>query len=96
MQSFCYQKKSLDPFNIFEESCCVLGSSIPLLFTDLLGMNAGGPGSALGFQFYGGPLVTMLASKTSRKYTTNMFLIFLYNTEVPQAEDQCIPSPDWV
>ena len=38
-------------------------------FVDLLGENAGGPGSALGFQYYGGPVVTVLASKTSRKYT---------------------------
>lgn len=37
------------------------------LLTDLLGMNAGGQGAALGFQFYGGPVITLLASKTSRK-----------------------------
>ena len=41
--------------------------------SDLLGENAGGPGSALGFQYYGGPVVTVLASKTSRK------LCFLIN-----------------
>ncbi|XP_067931750.1 protein PTHB1-like [Watersipora subatra] len=38
------------------------------LFPELLGMNAGGPGAALGFQFYGGPVVTLLASKTSQRY----------------------------
>ena len=38
-----------------------------ILVSDLLGENAGGPGSALGFQYYGGPIVTVLASKTSRK-----------------------------
>lgn len=36
--------------------------------SDLLGENAGGQGAALGFQYYGnGPIVTVLASKTSRK-----------------------------
>nr|KAG5713637.1 hypothetical protein BaRGS_024685 [Batillaria attramentaria] len=35
------------------------------IFPDLLGENAGGPGAALGFQFFGGPVVTVLASKTS-------------------------------
>ena len=34
---------------------------------DMLGENAGGQGAALGFQFYGGPVVTVLASKTSRE-----------------------------
>ena len=34
---------------------------------DLLGENAGGQGNALGFQTFGGPTVTVLASKTSRK-----------------------------
>ncbi|KAL5005570.1 hypothetical protein ScPMuIL_016728 [Solemya velum] len=38
------------------------------IFPDLLGMNAGGPGSALGFQLYGGPVITVLASKTSQRY----------------------------
>ncbi|XP_013408659.2 protein PTHB1-like, partial [Lingula anatina] len=38
------------------------------IFPDLLGENAGGPGNALGFQFYGGVVVTMLASKTSQRY----------------------------
>ncbi|XP_071103490.1 protein PTHB1-like [Haliotis cracherodii] len=38
------------------------------LFPDLLGENAGGQGAALGFQFYGGPVVTVLASKTSQRY----------------------------
>ena len=42
-----------------------------LYFLDLLGENAGGPGSALGFQYYGGPVVTVLASKTSREYTVS-------------------------
>lgn len=40
-----------------------------LYFVDLLGENAGGQGAALGFQYYGnGPIVTVLASKTSRKH----------------------------
>ncbi|KAK7506674.1 hypothetical protein BaRGS_00002149 [Batillaria attramentaria] len=38
------------------------------IFPDLLGENAGGPGAALGFQFFGGPVVTVLASKTSQRY----------------------------
>ncbi|KAJ8320825.1 hypothetical protein KUTeg_002412 [Tegillarca granosa] len=38
------------------------------LFPDLLGENAGGQGAALGFQYYGGPIVTLLASKTSQRY----------------------------
>uniref|UniRef100_K1QAR1 Protein PTHB1 n=1 Tax=Magallana gigas TaxID=29159 RepID=K1QAR1_MAGGI len=39
------------------------------LFPDLLGENAGGQGAALGFQYYGnGPIVTVLASKTSQRY----------------------------
>ena len=38
------------------------------LFTELLGMNAGGQGAAIGFEFYGGPVITLLASKTSRKF----------------------------
>ncbi|KAF6030431.1 BBS9 [Bugula neritina] len=38
------------------------------IFPDLLGMNAGGQGAALGFQFYGGPVITLLASKTSQRY----------------------------
>ncbi|XP_064646409.1 protein PTHB1-like [Lineus longissimus] len=38
------------------------------LFPDLLGDYADGPGNALGFQYYGGPVVTMLASKTSQRY----------------------------
>ncbi|KAH9495744.1 Protein PTHB1 [Bulinus truncatus] len=39
------------------------------LFPDMLGQNAGGQGSALGFQFYGGgPVVSVLASKTSQRY----------------------------
>ena len=42
-------------------------SIVCVLFIELLGMNAGGQGAALGFQFYGGPVVTLLASKTSRK-----------------------------
>ena len=45
--------------------------------SDLLGENAGGPGNALGFRYYGlEPVVTVLASKTSRK------LISRYNIEV--------------
>ena len=36
------------------------------IISDLLGENAGGPGAALGFQYFGGPVVTVLASKTSR------------------------------
>ena len=39
---------------------------IDLIVADLLGMNAGGQGAALGFQFFGGPVITLLASKTSR------------------------------
>ena len=35
--------------------------------SDLLGENAGGAGNALGFQIYGGPVITVLASKTSRE-----------------------------
>ena len=42
-------------------------------FTELLGENAGGQGAALGFQYFGGPVVTVLASKTSSK-----LLIFLH------------------
>ncbi|ESO84549.1 hypothetical protein LOTGIDRAFT_222053 [Lottia gigantea] len=38
------------------------------IFPDLLGENAGGAGAALGFQFFGGPTVTILASKTSQRY----------------------------
>ncbi|XP_041374621.1 protein PTHB1-like [Gigantopelta aegis] len=38
------------------------------LFPGLLGENAGGQGVALGFQFYGGPVITILASKTSQRY----------------------------
>ncbi len=41
--------------------------AIFLCCTDLLGDNAGGQGNALGFQTYGGQVVTLLASKTSRK-----------------------------
>lgn len=38
------------------------------IFPDLAGENLGGQGAALGFQFYGGPIVTVLASKTSQRY----------------------------
>ncbi|KAL4217063.1 Protein PTHB1 [Mactra antiquata] len=38
------------------------------IFPDLLGENAGGQGAALGFQYFGGPVVTVLASKTSNRY----------------------------
>ncbi|KAH3751560.1 hypothetical protein DPMN_186127, partial [Dreissena polymorpha] len=38
------------------------------IFPDLLGDNAGGQGLALGFQYFGGPVVTVLASKTSNRY----------------------------
>ena len=38
------------------------------IFPDLLGENAGGPGNALGFQIFGGPILTVLASKTSREF----------------------------
>ena len=38
-----------------------------LLPADMLGENAGGQGAALGFQFFSGPVVTVLASKTSRE-----------------------------
>lgn len=38
------------------------------IFPDLLGENAGGQGAALGFQYFGGPIVTVLASKTSNRY----------------------------
>ncbi|XP_005112298.1 protein PTHB1 [Aplysia californica] len=39
------------------------------IFPDLLGENASGQGAALGFQYFGGgPIVTMLASKTSQRY----------------------------
>ncbi|CAC5377885.1 BBS9 [Mytilus coruscus] len=38
------------------------------IFPELLGENASGPGAALGFQYYGGPIVTVLASKTSQRY----------------------------
>lgn len=38
------------------------------IFPDMLGENAGGQGAALGFQFYSGPVVTVLASKTSQRY----------------------------
>lgn len=41
------------------------------LFSDLLGMNAGGQGQALGFQVYGNnpekPVVSLLASRNARK-----------------------------
>ncbi|XP_059177174.1 protein PTHB1-like [Physella acuta] len=43
--------------------------SLNELFPDMLGENAGGQGSAIGFQYYGGgPVVTVLASKTSQRY----------------------------
>lgn len=43
--------------------------SLNEIFPDLLGENAGGQGSALGFQFFGGgPVVSILASKTSQRY----------------------------
>ncbi|KAL3855651.1 hypothetical protein ACJMK2_014858 [Sinanodonta woodiana] len=38
------------------------------IFSDLLGVNEGGQGLALGFQYFGGPVVTVLASKTSQRY----------------------------
>jgi hypothetical protein len=38
-----------------------------IFISELLGENASGPGAALGFQYYGGQIVTVLASKTSRK-----------------------------
>ncbi|CAH1790036.1 unnamed protein product [Owenia fusiformis] len=38
------------------------------VYPDLLGESAGGPGNALGFQYFGGHLVTLLASKTSQRY----------------------------
>lgn len=38
------------------------------IFPDMLGENAGGQGAALGFQFFGGPVITILASKTSQRY----------------------------
>ena len=42
------------------------------LLADLLGENAGGPGNALGFRFYGlEPVITVLASKTSRECNVN-------------------------
>jgi hypothetical protein len=44
---------------------------VTCLFTDLLGENAGGQGAALGFQYFGGPVVTVLASKTSSKFFIN-------------------------
>ncbi|KAK3791729.1 hypothetical protein RRG08_011523 [Elysia crispata] len=44
-------------------------ASLNDLFPDLLGENAGGQGAALGFQYFGGgPIVTVLASKTSQRY----------------------------
>ena len=46
-------------------SCYVI---VYVVVTDLLGDNAAGQGAALGFQYYGGPIVTVLASKTSSKY----------------------------
>ena len=46
-------------------------------FTELLGENAGGQGAALGFQYFGGPVVTVLASKTSSK-----LFIFLHIKDV--------------
>lgn len=36
------------------------------IFPEFVGMNPSGPGSALGFQFYNGPVVTVLASKSDR------------------------------
>lgn len=42
--------------------------------TELLGENAGGQGAALGFQMFGGPVVTVLASKTSRKLIVWVFI----------------------
>ncbi|WAR10306.1 PTHB1-like protein [Mya arenaria] len=41
------------------------------IFPDLLGENAGGQGAALGFQYFGGPVVTVLASKTSKTIQEN-------------------------
>lgn len=41
--------------------------NIFVFISELLGENASGPGAALGFQYYGGQIVTVLASKTSRK-----------------------------
>ncbi|XP_064598108.1 protein PTHB1-like [Liolophura sinensis] len=55
------------------------------IFPDLLGENAGGPGAALGFQYYGGPLVTLLASKTSQRYRLqcdNFESMWLITTEL--------------
>ena len=59
MSSLVMYTSSLSPYSAAQMLVCV---------PDMLGMNAGGQGAALGFQFYGGPIVTMLASKTSRKY----------------------------
>ncbi len=42
--------------------------NVKLPFSDLLGENSGAQGNALGFQIFGGPVVTVLASKTSRKF----------------------------
>ena len=38
------------------------------VFSDLLLESTAGQGNALGFQVYGGPVVTVLASKTAKKY----------------------------
>ena len=49
------------------------------LIADLLGLNAGGAGNALGLQIIGGPKVTILASKTSRKYSILLLCIMVYS-----------------
>jgi hypothetical protein len=52
-------------YHVFVDVCY----STTVIFVDLLGENAGGQGAALGFQYYGnGPIVSVLASKTSRKF----------------------------
>ena len=52
----------------------IISPFILLFVADLLGSNAGGAGNALGLQIIGGPKVTILASKTSRKYS----IVLLY------------------
>ena len=53
---------------------------------DLLGSNAGGAGNALGLQIIGGPKVTILASKTSRKYSIFLSCVMVYSYSDSEVE----------
>lgn len=51
----------------------------------MLGENAGGQGTALGFQFLTGPIVTVLASKTSRKYVYFTYVAMIFIIKILQS-----------